>query len=210
MKRLLISLAFFVVTIPLWAQITQIELLSGYDKTGINFISIQPLDAKGDFSIATSVHFDQHRRIADEIFDVTIVQAAIYWNLTKGLRIGPAVNFNSKVGLKKKLSLLYVNGFGDFNIVVAPSFETLEKDYLGEIFMEVQYNQKFRKNWGIFAQLSLYIELKEFSEHARSFQHLRLGPSYKHFHFGLAFNYDKYGPFMATTSTFGIFSRISL
>ena len=196
--------------IPLRAQVTQIELFSGFDKTGFTFFSIQPLDPKGNFSIATNGNFDNHRKTADKIFNVAIVEGAVYWNLANGWAIGPTVGYNSTAGFKKKLSLLYAKGFGNFLVVVAPSFETVEKDYFGEAFTQIQYNKKFGKNWGLFAQLSAYLEFKEFSEHARSFQHLRLGPSYKHFQYWLSFNHDKYGPSLETTRTLGIFVRTSL
>lgn len=189
------------------AQITQVEIFSGFHKSGFNYFSIQPLDTPRNFSLASVAFFERHHREKEFIFNVVGVQGTLFWNIRKRVSIGPGLYYNSSTGLQKKISILYVKSWKNMVAVIVPSLGHLKHGIDGELTFQVQFNEKLKQDWGFFILLQGHTNWHKFSSHLRSFQRLRIGPYYETFQFGLAGNLDQYGPAGLFTKTVGVFVR---
>src|SRR5215471_16659453 len=97
-SALLLSFTVFIFSKSITAQVTEIELTSGFYKIDFSLFSIKPLDDKNKFSISTLAFFQKYYREEDITFDETGVQTSLYWNFTKNLSVGPTLYYNSVAG----------------------------------------------------------------------------------------------------------------
>jgi len=191
------------------AQVTQLELTAGFNKSDFNSFSIKPLDEKNKFSVSTLAFFQKFYHNEDVPYDETGVQASGYWNFSTNARLGPSLYYNSVAGFSEKLSFLFLKGGKHLVVVAIPSVFHTEKDNVvnGDVFIQMQYSRVIKNDWSVLTYTQLLTTWKKFSEHARSFQQLRAGVAYKNNQFGVSIDFDEYGPKLITKTTFGIFVR---
>lgn len=212
MKNESVLLFFFVLLVcckSVAAQVTQLELTAGFNKSDFNYFNIKPLDEKNKFSVSTLSFFQKFYHKEDLPYDETGVQASVYRNFSKSARLGPSLYYNSVAGFSEKISFLFLNEGKHVVIVVIPSVFHTERDnnVNGDVFIQIQYSRYIKNNWSVLTYTQLLTTWKKFSEHTRSFQQVRTGVAYKNNQFGVSIDFDEYGSELITKTTIGIFLR---
>ena len=194
---------------PITAQLTQLELTTGFYKSDFSLFSIKSLDQKNKFSLSTLAFFQKFYRKEDIPFDETGVQTFVYWNFTKNLSIGPALYYNSAAGFSEKLSFQILIGGPHLVFVAVPSLFHTERDgnINGGLFFQLQYMKRLNREWDFWANTQTLTEWNQFSIHSRSFQQLRIGVTYKNNQFGAAADLDAYGREQILKKSIGLFVR---
>jgi hypothetical protein len=128
------------------AQVTQLELTSGFHKGGFSAFSIKPLNEKRTLSMSTLAFFQKFHRKEDVQFDEVGVKATAFWNFSKVVSVGPSLYYNSIAGLSTNLSFLVFKGGQKFTFIAVPSI--VHSDKTNTI------------NGDIFCNCNLYTQLK--------------------------------------------------
>ncbi|TYP74417.1 hypothetical protein BD809_104237 [Aquimarina intermedia] len=191
------------------AQITQLELASGIAKTDFTYFSIRPIDDNKIFSISTLAFFQKYHEKENIIFDELGVQTTAFWNFSKHISIGPSLYHNSVAGFSERISLLFSTKAKRFSFTTIPSIAHLELTNFinGELFVQLQYMQPLKKQWSLLFSAQILTHWDKFSTHARSFQQVRTGLSYKTTQFGLAADFDQYGKTPIKKISVGLFVK---
>ena len=193
---------FASLTISLYAQPIPVELMSGHKFTSVD-VSLSKSFTKdsrlGFFHMNTLV-IDYN----DKSENSFILQDLLTYQLVKNLKIvGGAFygmpGFNTTVGFQyyypgKNFSLLFAPRI---NITEEPSYD----------FMTIlQYKTGISDNTKLVTRLKL-LNLFDANQHIKSYQWLRVGLEMKGTQFGLAFDFDEYGPDPSVQYNFGLFIR---
>lgn len=193
----------------MYTQITQLEFASGIEKTDFTSFSIRPIDDKKIFSIATLAFFQKYHKKENEIFNELGVQTTALWNFSKSLAIGPSLYYNSVAGFSERISVFFSTKTKRFSIAAIPSIAHMELTNFinGELFLQMQFLQPLKNEWNAVLSALILTHWDKFSTHARSFQQVRTGLSYKSTQFGLAVDFDQYGETPITKTSIGLFVR---
>ncbi|GGD25679.1 hypothetical protein [Hyunsoonleella pacifica] len=191
------------------AQITQLEFASGISKTDFTSFSIRPIDDKKTFSIATLAFFQKYHEKEHEVFDELGVQTTALWNFSKFIAVGPSLYYNSVAGFSERISVFFSTKTKRFSIAAIPSIAHMELTNFinGELFLQMQFLQPLKNDWNALLSALMLTHWDKFSIHARSFQQVRTGISYKSTQFGLAVDFDQYGKTPITKTSVGLFVR---
>jgi len=208
-SALLFSFALLVFSKSIAAQVTQLELTTGFYKSDFSSFTIKSLADKNKFSILTLAFFQKFHRKEDFLFDETRVQTSAYWNLTKNLSVGPSLYYNSVSGFSEKLSFLIFIGGSHLVFLAIPAIFHTEKDgnINGGLFFQLQYMTRIKREWNLWVNTQTLTEWNRFSIHSRSFHQIRIGVSYKNNQFGGPADFDVYGRTQILKKSIGLFLR---
>ena len=208
-SALLFSFTLFIFSKSITAQVTQLELTMGFNKSDFSSFTIKSLDDKNKLSISTLAFFQKFYRKEDFLFDETGVQTSVYWNFTKNLSVGPSLYYNSVSGFSEKLSFRIFKGGSHFVFVAIPAIFHTEDDgsINGGLFFQLQYMKPIKREWNFWANTQVLTEWNRFSIHSRSFRQVRTGVAYKSNQFGAAADLDAYGHTLIWKNSIGIFVR---
>ena len=211
MRKISVLLILFcsIVIQSLNAQITQLELASGSTKTDFTSFSIHPITAAKTVSLATLAFFQKFHQSENEALDESGVQTTAFYRLTPSLSTGPSLYHNSAVGFSERISILYSKKTKRFVLNAIPSVAHLESTNFvnGELFIQLQYIQPLKNQWNALVSANVLTHWDEFSRHSRSFQQVRAGLIIQDTQFGLALDFDQYGPDPLTKTSIGLFLR---
>ena len=191
------------------AQITQLELMSGPQKTDFTSFSIKPLHSTSQFSLGTLAFFQKFHQKENAIFDEAGAQPTIYWNLNRSISFGSGLYYNSIAGFSERLSILLAHRSAHFVLIAIPTIAHAEKTSTmdGELFMQMQFTKPLKKDWSLLIFAQMLTSWNKLSDHSRSFQQIRMGLKKKSTQFGLAMDLDQYGRSPLTRTSVGVFIR---
>lgn len=191
------------------AQITQLELASGYKKTDFTSFSIRPLSSKAKFSVATLAFFQKFHQEESQAFDETGVQSMLYWNINKAISIGSGMYFNSESGFSERLYLKHTILSENFMLTSIPTISHSEETGFinGELFLQMQFTKLIKDDWKLLLSAQMLTHWNKFTIHTRSFQQVRVGFDKRSTQFGLSIDFDQYGDSPSTRTSLGVFVR---
>lgn len=191
------------------AQVTQLELTTGFYKSDFSSLTTKSLDDKNKFSISTLAFFQKFYRKEDFLFDETGVQTSVYWNFRKNLSVGPSLYYNSVSGFSEKISFpIFIGGSHLVFVAIPAIFHTENNGSInGGLFFQLQYMKRIKREWNFWVNTQILTEWNRFSTHSRSFQQVRIGVAYKNSQFGAAADLDVYGHTPTWKKSVGIFVR---
>lgn len=133
--------------------------------------------------------------------------ALINYEILKGFSVVSGAALNSQWGFRPFAGVQYVYANKEFMAFVMPGFYLTESNNFETIGF-VESRPQIKNDWALFTRLEGQYNLDmDTKKHDRSHIYGRLGLSYKTFSFGLASNYDWYGPFQDKKENFGVFFR---
>lgn len=133
--------------------------------------------------------------------------ALLNYEILKGFAVVGGAALNSHWGFRPYSGVQYVYANQQFMAMVMPGFY-LTQSHNFEPVGFVEYRPHIKNDWSLYSRLEgLYNLDMDTKKHDRSFVYGRLGVSYKTLGFGLALNYDWYGPFKAEKDNAGLFVR---
>ncbi|WP_246070011.1 hypothetical protein [Mangrovivirga cuniculi] len=141
MKKLrIISFVFTVGLVnALQTQFTQIELISGFDKTDFTSNSSYFINERKALSINTLAYFQKYNDDENKGFDEAGVQPTLFWNNNEHISIGPSLYYNSIAGYSRRLSTKFILKNIHLLLVVIPSVAHSEKMDAGYAEAFAQY-----------------------------------------------------------------------
>lgn len=146
----------------------------------------------------------------DDERDEYMVQGNITYEFAKGLNVMGGFHMASGVGIRPALGAMYAYATPQVLIVINPRYYI---DDIGnvETFVMGEYKPKISEDWRLYSRVQgIYGFTADGGEHARSYARVRAGVSYKEFSFGLAGNFDLYGPMKINENSFGVFITTAL
>ncbi len=198
-----------IVTQQGFSQITQLELASGFSKTGLSSFSIKPISKDLPLSLATLAFFQKYHDQENTQFDETGVQTTIFWNINEAVSVGPGLYFNSVAGFSQRLSVLLKSKSNNFMATAIPTVSRADKtgSINAGLFLQLYYTRPMNATWNLLFSTQALTHWAKFKQHSRSFQQIRVGVEYKALQFGPAIDLDQYGSKPLTRSSFGLFIR---
>lgn len=134
----------------------------------------------------------------------------IYHHLFKGVSVNSGASFTSIEGLKNFVGLQYMYQGKSFSLLYLPSYYFLNSHKLSNTAF-IEYKPAINMNWSLYTRLQVHYNYNfETENHFRSYLYSRLGLTYRHFSFGLAHNFDRYGANTTTKNNCGIFLKLTL
>lgn len=131
----------------------------------------------------------------------------INYELLNGLGIAAGGILNSQWGFRPYSAGQYTYVTHNFAAMVLSGF-FLTESHNFETSGFIEYRPKLKNNWSVYSYVEgLYNLDMGTDKHDRSYIWGRLGLHYKTFGFGLAANYDWYGPFKENKINAGVFLR---
>ena len=199
-----------------YSQLNQLEGTSGFHKSGISHFSSLPAGFNSGITLNTLAFFQKYHRPQDVYLDEAGLQLTVLKQISPLFSVGPAFYYNSFAGMTEKLSLSYLKAGHGYSIILTPSvgYSHKENSLISEIYFQIQYSKHLSGKWHLFTSLqglSHWLKLKsetDLQSHGRSFQYLRVGLSEdNNWHFGMALDFDQYGPDPVHKTTPGVFIR---
>lgn len=206
-RNTLVILLLMAIVYGGYAQVSQLELASGADKTDFTSLSFRPLNTNKSFTIATLTFFQKFHRQEEIIFDEAGVQSTLYWNINQSISVGPGLYYNSETGFSERLSISYKVQLPNFILSAIPTLVHAEKTgYLnGELFLQMQWTKSFKDDLKLLLSAQMLANWDQFSHRTRSFQQIRAGLAYETTQYGLAIDFDQFGDTYLTS--LGVFIR---
>ncbi|MER3373790.1 MAG: hypothetical protein RIM83_04050 [Allomuricauda sp.] len=195
-----------------YAQFTQVELFSGFDKTDFTLYSSYPINPKNTLSIATLAFFQKFNKKANEDFDEVGVQPTFFWNINNNISVGSSLYYNSIAGYSGRLSAKFTLKRSRLLLVAIPTVGRYQqtKNIYAETYAQIQFNTPISDKISIWLNGQFLTVWDEFRKHSRSFQQLRVGVSFNGHQFGLGVDLDQYGPNPIERTSFGVYYRKTL
>ncbi|WP_282079523.1 hypothetical protein [Aquimarina algiphila] len=214
MKKIIIITSFFTIgfTNYLQAQFTQVELLSGFDKTDFTLLSSYPINKDRTLIINTLAFFQKFKDEENQGFDEIGTQPTLLWNIHKNIAIGPSFYYNSFAGYSERLSakLIVKNSRVLFIIIHTVAHSEQTNVSYAEAFAQIQFNKSLSDKVSLWLNGQFLTIWDEFKTHSRSFQQLRSGLSFNGHQFGIGLDFDQYGSKPIEKSSFGVYYRKTL
>lgn len=143
-------------------------------------------------------------------FEGVMTQGLLTYRLIKGLDAVAGFHYTDITGLRPTAGAIYTYASKNVLVVANPRID-LTKDAYAETMVFVEYKPSINNNWKLYTRVQgLYGFAVNNGDHGRSYLLTRLGATTKEFSFGLAANFDRFGPFKASQSNYGVFVAASL
>ncbi|GAA4270455.1 hypothetical protein [Hyunsoonleella aestuarii] len=214
MKKMIIITSFLTIGFAnyLQAQLTQVELFSGLDKTDFTFFSSYTINESQTLSVNTLAFLQKFKDDDNKTFDEIGVQPTLFYNINKNIAIGPSLYYNSFAGYSERLSVKFTIKNSRVLFVVIPTVahsEKTEASYV-EMMTQFQINRPIKDKVSLWLNGQLLTVWDEFKKHSRSAQQLRIGVSFNGHQIGIGLDFDQYGPNPIKKSSFGMYYRKTL
>ena len=184
------------------AQPVPIELMIGQKYGTVNLIYDKHLSQSSrlGFFHMNTVQFD----FKDKMKNSFILQDQLYIETLKNLRIAGGVVY-SNGGFNTTAGLQYVYGGKGLFFLCAPRIN-IESKPTYDVMTIIQYEPEINDRLKLYTRFEL-LHLFDSGGNIKSYQWIRLGLEVKGIQFGLAADFDEYGPNPSAKSNFGIFVR---
>ncbi|MHA7842453.1 MAG: hypothetical protein ACX93I_03980 [Winogradskyella sp.] len=194
------------------AQFTQIELLTGFDKTDFTTYSSYYLNNNKTLSINTLAFFQKFKDKENQRFDEVGLQPTLFWNINSNIALGSSIYYNSFAGYSERLSAKFILKNSRILFVTIPTIAYSEQKNASyaEVLFQIQLNTPINDNVSLWLNGQLLTIWDEFEKHSRSFQQLRVGISFNGHQMGIGIDFDQYGPTPLEQSSFGLYYRNNL
>ena len=184
------------------AQPIPIELMTGNKYGTVNLAfsrNFSPTSRLGFFHMNT-IQFDYK----DDSKNSFIIQDLLYVETFKNLRVAGGVAY-SPGGFDPTVGLQYVYSGKKLLFLFAPRVN-IESDPSYDIMTILQYKPQLNEKLKLYTRFQM-LNLFNSGGNIKSYQWLRLGVVIKGIQFGLAADFDEYGPNPSVTGNFGVFIR---
>jgi hypothetical protein len=184
------------------AQPIPVELMAGnkYGTVNLSFSRNFSQDSRFGFFHMNTVQFD-YKVKANHSF---ILQDLAYYEVIKNLRIAGGVAY-SKSGFDPTAGLQYVYSAKKLLFLFAPRVN-IESDPSYDFMTILQFKPQINDRVKLYTRFQM-LNLFNSDGNIKSYQWLRLGLEIKGIQFGLAVDFDEYGPNPSVENNAGLFLR---
>lgn len=184
------------------AQPIPVELLMG-NKYGTVNVSLNrnfSQNSRFGFFHMNTVQFDYNNKLNNSF----LLQDLLYVETFKNLRVAAGVAY-SKGGFNTTAGLQYAYSGKRLLFLFAPRINIIS-DPTYDLMTIIQFKPSINENVKLFTRVQM-LNLFNSDGNIKSYQWFRLGLEVKGLQFGIAANFDEYGPDPSIESSFGLFLR---
>lgn len=186
-----------------------IELVLGNNRLGLQSIINKNLPDSKRFTFFSVTNFESEYNNNINGLDF-INNSQISFEIYKGFGVSTGVHINKVTGLSPTVGLQYVFAKPQWLFVVTPTL-IFSTDNTASLFSLLEYRPKLSKQFNLYSRIQgLYNQNIQLDVHERSYLQLRIGLEYNKYQFGLASNFDYFGPNRTFKDNYGIFVRANL
>ena len=139
-----------------------------------------------------------------------MLQGHLTYTILKGLNAEAGFFANPVDGIRPSAGLVYTYGNPEVFLLANPRFD-ISKNANAEIFALAEYKPKLNETLSLYTKVQgLYSHNLGYDIHSRSYVWLRAGLTVREFTFGLASNFDFYGPAKHNENNLGVFLMVNL
>ena len=184
------------------AQPAPIELMIGHKYGTVNLIYDRHFSQNSRFGLfhMNTVQFD----FKNKMYNSFILQDQLYFELISNFRIAGGVVY-SNGGFNTTAGLQYVYGGKKLFFLCAPRIN-IKNNPSYDLMTIIQYKPEINDRLKLYTRFEL-LHLFDSGGNIKSYQWIRLGLEINGIQFGLAADFDEYGPSPSTKSNFGVFIR---
>jgi hypothetical protein len=206
-NKILVALLILTASTKIFAQKLPFEVLVGHKAINTQFIINKKFSDTSKFGVFGVINFNMPYDKQNLVYKYHIVQANIFYSLTKNVSVFAGGFTNPKdhggsLGIRGMFA--FKNGM--FFISNRNSILT---NYSSEFLVMTEFRPKLSEMLNLYTRLQIMTETN-FTEFKRNFQMLRLGLGYKQFQFGLGATFDQFGNKPIKEENFGFFARAEL
>lgn len=134
-----------------------------------------------------------------------MTQAHFTYNIVKGLDVTAGMQYSPVYGFRPVAGVVYSYVNSELLLIVNPKLDLVD-DFASENMALIEFKPKIDEKLNFYSRIQgLYGLVPKNGAHNRSYLLLRAGVSYKEFTFGLATNFDWYGPIKHNENNYGVF-----
>jgi hypothetical protein len=186
-----------------------IELVLGNNRVGLQTIINKNLPESKRFSFFSVTNFESDYSQQANSLDF-INNSQISFEIYKGIGVSAGTNINKITGLSPTLGFQYDFANQKWLFVVTPTL-IFTTGNTASLFTLLEYKPKLTEHLKLYSRIQgLYNHNIKLSLHETSYLQLRLGIEYEKYQFGLASNFDYFGPVHFFKDNYGIFIRANL
>jgi hypothetical protein len=206
MKKLFLKsilLTFFtLITFYSFSQPIPVELMAGNRYATINVVVDKKFtqSSKLGFFHINTIQVDNRNKLYNDF----MMEDLLYFEPIKHFRLTGGA-FYGQPGFIPTIGLQYVRGGKDLFLIIAPRVN-LQKDLEYDLVSILQYNPQLNDKIKLYSRLQL-LNLFNSSNNIKSYQWIRLGLEIHGIQFGVAADFDEYGPHPRVEHNFGLFIR---
>jgi hypothetical protein len=194
---------------PHKASIIPVEMNFGNNRFGLQFLINTPMPEVKKLSFFTVTSFESGYRNTDGNLDY-ISNSQVSYQIYKGFAAAVGLSVNSKSGMSPTAGLKYVFANREILFVVTPTIHVSTNHNIEGLTL-LEYKPAITKNLHLYTRFQgFYNRNLKYDHHERSYMQLRAGVGIKSYQFGLAANWDYYGPAKLLKDNYGIFLRVNL
>lgn len=209
MFLLMISLGIKIKAQELPQKPIPIELVLGNNRLGLQTIINKNLPESKRFSFFSVTNFESDYSQDANSLDF-INNSQISFEIYKGFGVSAGGSINKITGLSPTVGLQYVFANPKWLFVATPTL-IFTTGNTTSLFSLLEYKPKLTEQIRLYSRVQgLYNHNIKFEAHERSYLQLRLGLEYKKYQFGVASNFDYFGPNQSFKDNHGIFIRANL
>lgn len=186
-----------------------IEIVIGNNRIGLQTIINKNLPESKRFSFFSVTNFESDYSKNANSLDF-INNSHISLEIYNGFGVTAGANINKITGLSATFGLQYVFANPKWLFVITPNL-ILTTGKTASVLSLLEYKPKLTKQMKLYSRIQgLYNHNIKLSVHERSYLQLRIGLEYHKYQFGLASNFDYFGPLQSFKNNHGIFIRANL
>jgi hypothetical protein len=208
MKKIQYTLLMYLaMTSAIYAQKTPVEFLIGHNAINTQINLNRKFGENSKFGIFSIVNFNMPFDKTNAVYKYHIVQANVYYSLTKNFRIFGGAFTNPKdygASLGVQAIFPFKNG-----VFLFSNRHSIVKDYVSEFLIMTEFRPKINSKLNLYSRVQVMSET-DFEIMRRNFQMLRLGLSYQNYQFGLGATFDQFGNKPIAYNNIGLFARVEL
>jgi hypothetical protein len=133
------------------------------------------------------------------------LQNLLFFEPLKNFRITGGAFYSTKPGFSPTAGIQYINAGKKWFILISPRIN-IESDPSFNNFSIIRYKTRISEKTILYTSLQA-LNIFDATGHIKSYQWVRTGMEIKGTQFGIAFNFDEFGPNPKITGNFGVFVR---
>jgi hypothetical protein len=207
MKKITVIMLCLALSLYVKAQKTPIEFLIGHNAVNTQINVNKKFSDGSKFGVFSVINFNMPYDRANVIYKYHIVQANVFYSLTKNFRVFGGAFTNPKdygASLGVQAIFPFKNG-----IFLFSNRHSVVKDYVSEFLLMTEFRPKISEKLNLYARVQVMSET-DFEIMRRNFQMLRLGLGYQQFQFGIGATFDQFGNKPIAYDNIGLFARVEL
>lgn len=180
-----------------------VELMAGNQYATINLVVSKQFAETSRFGFFHLNSLTMHYQ--DKNKNDLALQNLLFYEFLDNFRLTGGAFYSTKPGFSPTAGMQYLKTGKKWFILLSPRIN-IENDPSINLFTIIRYKTRISEHAGLYTSLQA-LNIFDGNGHIKSYQWFRAGIEFKNTQFGLAANFDEFGPEANITTSFGVFLR---